>query len=229
MPMPLSGAARPSRSESNMLPASPPAFSPWMTLPTELDRLDQAPEGAEQAEEHQQAGHVARDVARLVEPGGDRIEDAAHQLRRHRHAADAAAEDRRHRRQQHRRPLDREAGIGEAEIVDPGDFRIQPDHLAERQHDADEQHADDQRVEARIGHERHLDLLVQHEGDQPAEHDEHQHPQQEDAGRGQFERIEFFCHELAMLTPARIAAAIWHRRVTRKKQLCRNRQHKAAD
>ena len=42
------------------------------------DRLDQAPEGAEQAEEDQQAGHVARDVARLVEPRGDRIEDAAH-------------------------------------------------------------------------------------------------------------------------------------------------------
>ena len=36
MPMPLSGAARPSRSESNMLPASPPAFSPWITPPTEL-------------------------------------------------------------------------------------------------------------------------------------------------------------------------------------------------
>ena len=112
-------------------PASPPAFSPWITPPTELDRLDQAPEGAEQAEEHQESGHVARDVARLVEAGGDRVENAAHQLRRHRHAADAAAEDRRHRRQQHRRPLDREAGIGEAEIVDPGDFRIEPDHLAQ--------------------------------------------------------------------------------------------------
>ena len=45
------------------------------------DGLDQAPEGAEQAEEDQQAGHVARHVARLVEPGRDRIEDAAHHLR----------------------------------------------------------------------------------------------------------------------------------------------------
>ena len=36
MPMPLSGAASPSRSESNMLPASPPGLRPWMTLPTEL-------------------------------------------------------------------------------------------------------------------------------------------------------------------------------------------------
>ena len=33
------------------------------------DGFDQAPEGAEQAEENQQAGHVARDVARFVEPG----------------------------------------------------------------------------------------------------------------------------------------------------------------
>ena len=55
---------------------------------------------------------------------------------------------------------------------------------------------DDQRVEARIGHEGDLDLLVQHEGDQPAEDDEHHHPDQEDAGRGQFERVEFFGHEL---------------------------------
>ena len=145
--------------------------------------FDQAPERAEQAEEHQQPGHVAQDIARLVEAGGDRVENAAHQLRRHRHAADAAAEDRRHRRQQHRRPLDREAGIGEAEIIDPGDFRIEADHLARRQHDADQQDPDDQRVEAGIGHERHFDLLVQQEGDQPAEHDEHQHPEQEDAGR----------------------------------------------
>ena len=106
------------------------------------------------------------------------------------------AEDRRHRRQQHRRPLDREAGIGQAEIVDPGDFRIEPQHLAERQHDADHFDAEDQRVQARIGHEGDFDLLVQQEGDQADEHDEHQHPEQEDAGRGQFERIEVFCHAL---------------------------------
>ena len=122
------------------------------------------------------------------------VENAAHQLRRHRHAADAAAEDRRHRRQQHRRAIDREAGIGEAEIIDPGDFRIEPHHLAHRQDDAETQHADDQRVEARIGHERDFDLLVQQKGDAAAEHDEHHHPEQEDAGRRQFEWIEFFCH-----------------------------------
>ena len=51
-------------------------------------------------------------------------------------------------------PLDRKPGIGDAEIVDPGDFRIEPDHLAERQDDADQQHRADQRVEAGIGEER---------------------------------------------------------------------------
>ena len=61
--------------------------------------------------------------------------------------------------------------------------------------------ADDQRVQARIGHERHLDLLVQHEGDQSDEDDEHQHPEQEDAGRRQLEWIEFFGHELSRVTP----------------------------
>ena len=35
MPMPLKGAARPSRSESNTAPASPPTFRFWITPPTE--------------------------------------------------------------------------------------------------------------------------------------------------------------------------------------------------
>jgi hypothetical protein len=156
--------------------------------------LDQAPEGSQQAEEDEQPGHVARDVARLVEPGGDRVEDAAHQVRRHRHAAHAAAKDGGHRRQQHRRPVDRKAGIGKAEIVDPGDLRVKADHLAERQHDADRQHRQDQRIQARVGHKGDRDLLVEHKADQPAQDDEDQHPEQEDARRGQFERVEFFCH-----------------------------------
>ena len=77
-----SGAARPSRSESNTAPASPPTFRFWITLADRADGLDQAPERAEQAEEDQQAGHVARDVARLVEAGRDRIHQAAHRGRR---------------------------------------------------------------------------------------------------------------------------------------------------
>ena len=193
MPMPPSGAARPSFSVSNSAPASPPTFKPVDHLADRADGLDQAPEGAEQAEKHQQAGHVAGDVAGFVEPGGDGIQQMPHGLLRDRHPPGAlAAEDRGHRRQQLRPPLDRKPGIGDAEIVDPGDFRIEPDHLAERQDDADQQHRADQRVEAGIGEERENDLLVEHDCDQRAEHQEHQHPHQEDPWRGQF--VQFDLH-----------------------------------
>ena len=111
------------------------------------------------------------------------VEDAAHQLRRHRHAADPASENCGHRSQKYRRPIDCEARISEAEIVDPRDFRIEPQDLTQRQHNTDCFNAEDQRVQARIGQERDLDLLVEHEGNQPNEDDEHEHPDQEDARR----------------------------------------------
>ena len=151
-------------------------------LADRADGLDQAPEGAEQAEENEQPGHVARHVARFVEPVGDRIHHAAHGLRRHRHAADPVAQDRRHRRQQHRRPLDREAGIGEPEAVDPGDLRKQPNHLAEGEQDADQEHADDQCIEPGIGEEGDPDLAVEDYHQERADDQEHQHPHQEYPG-----------------------------------------------
>ena len=159
-------------------------------------RLDQAPKRSEQPEEHQQTRHVTRNVACLVETGGDRIENAAHHLRRNRHPPDAAPQDPRHRRQQYRRPLDRKTGIGAAEMVHPADFRIKPQHLPDRQHDADDEHQDDQGVERRIGHERDLDLLVQQKDDHREQRDEHQHPEQEDARRRQLKRVDFYCHQL---------------------------------
>ncbi len=117
-------------------------------LADRADRLDQAPEGAEQAEEHEQAGHVARDIAGFIQAGRDRIQQMPHGLLRDRHPPGAlAAENGCHRGQQRRAALDREAGIGDAEIVDPGHFRIEPDHLAERQDDADQEHRADQGVE----------------------------------------------------------------------------------
>ena len=64
MPMPPSGAARPSLRVSNSEPASPPTFRPSITLPTEPNGLDQAPEGAEQSEEDQQAGRMTREMSR---------------------------------------------------------------------------------------------------------------------------------------------------------------------
>ena len=168
-------------------------LQPLDHLADRADGLDQAPEGAEQPEEYQQAGHVAGNVAGLVEPRGDRIQQMPHGLLRDLHPPGAlAAEDRRHRRQQRGVPLDREAGIGDAEVVDPGDLRIEPDHLAERQDDADQQHRADQRVEAGIGEEGDHDLLVEHHHQQGAQHQEHQHPHQENPGRGQL--VQFDLH-----------------------------------
>src|SRR5712691_11539094 len=49
----------------------------------------------------------------------------------------------RDRREQHRRPLDGEAGIGDPEAVHPIDLREQAQDLAERQRDTDGEHPDD--------------------------------------------------------------------------------------
>ncbi len=79
-------------------------------------------------------------------------------------------------------PLDGKAGVGDAEIVDPGDFRIEPDHLPERQDDADQEHRPDQGVEPGIGKEGGDDLLVEHHHDEAAEHQKDQHAHQENPG-----------------------------------------------
>ena len=124
-----------------MTPVLPEETSrPRIVVGDGADRLEQAPEGAEQAEEDEQADEVARHLAILVEPHLDRVEDRAHGLRRDRHAADAVAEERRHRGEEHRRALDLDAGLGDAEGVDPANLREEPQHLAEGEADADEQH-----------------------------------------------------------------------------------------
>ena len=177
MPMPASGAARPSFRVSNSDAGIAADLQPLDHLADRAHRFDQAPERAEQAEEDQQARHVAGDVAGFIQPGSDRIQQMPHGLLGDRHPPGAlAAEDRGHRRQQRRVPLDGQTGIGDAEIVDPGDLGIEPDHLPERQDDADQQHRADQGVEAGIGEEGDDDLLVQHDHHQGAQHQKHQHP-----------------------------------------------------
>ena len=96
-----------------------------------------------------------------------------HGLLRDRHASDAVAQQHRHRRQQDRALLDCKSGIGDAKAVDPIDLGIEPDHLAKSQNDSDRQHRGDQRIESGIGEE----------GDQAAQNQEHEHPEQENVRR----------------------------------------------
>ena len=149
------------------------------------DGLDQAPERAEQPEEDEQAGHVAQHVAGFVQPGGDRVENAAHHLRGDRHAADAIAQEHGHRREQDRRTLDGETRIGQPEAVHPVDLGEQADDLPEGERDADEEHGDDQGIESRIGEERGPDLLVEHDDRERAQRQEHHHPDEKDPGRAE--------------------------------------------
>ena len=78
--------------------------------------------------------------------------------------------------------------VGLPERVDPADLGKQPHHLPDRQHDADERHADDQAVEARIGHEGVDDLPVEDEGHKPCQNQEDRHADQIDPrwGKGLF-------------------------------------------
>src|SRR5262249_56554580 len=94
--------------------------------------LDEAPERAEQAEENEQAGHVAGYVAGLVKAGSDRIEDTAHQLRRHSHAPDAASKNCGHRCEKNRNSLDSKARGRKAEVIDPSEFRIHTQQVSRR-------------------------------------------------------------------------------------------------
>ena len=150
-----------------------------------LDGIEQAPEGAEQAEEHQQAHQIAAGVARLVEPGADRIHDRAHGRGRQRQRARAVAQHGRHGRQQDGAVRDGQARIGDAEGVDPADLGIKPQHLLEAVQDARQQHEADQDVEPRVVEHRVPELAVEDGDQQPDQHQEHEHAPQVQPGRRQ--------------------------------------------
>ena len=114
---------------------------------------------------------------------------------------DALAQQHSHRRKQYRRALDREAGIGEPEAVDPVDLGEQAGDLPEGEQDADGEHAEDQCVQPGIGEERGPDLLVEHGQDEPAQNQEHQHPDEENPGRGQLKWIDVLRHGLGSEPP----------------------------
>ena len=87
----------------------------------------------------------------------------------------AVAQHGRHRREQCRCRVDSDAGIGDAERVDPANFRVEAQDLAEGVDDADEQHAEDEPVQPGIGHEARTELLrlaVEDDGEQNGEDEE---------------------------------------------------------
>ncbi len=126
--------------------------------------FQQAVEGAHQAQEHQQAGQVARSVLGFVEPVTDRIKDGAHGRGRDDGLADPLAQNAGHRRQQDRRT----GGGGRSVLqgIDPFDLRKQPENLTEAEEDAHEQGKEDHRIDERICPEKGDDIGDEDGGDQ---------------------------------------------------------------
>ena len=67
----------------------------------------------------------------------------------------------------------------------------QPEDLAEGEDDADQQHRDDDAVEARVGHEGVVDLAVEDERDEGGDDQEDDHPPQINLRPGQLVRVVF--------------------------------------
>ena len=112
----------------------------------------------------------------------------------------AVLEHGRHGREQRGRGLvGGDAGIGDAEIVDPGDLRVEPQHLAERIDDADHEHADDQRIQPGIGQEavpQLLRLTVEDDGQQDGEDQEEAHAPQENLRAGELHLVSDRRHQM---------------------------------
>ncbi len=73
-----------------------------------------------------------------------------------------------------------EAGVGDAEVVDPVDFRKEADHLAEGVGNAEQQHQSDEAVEARVVHEGRPYGREEHRHEDGNHQYEHHHADQID-------------------------------------------------
>jgi hypothetical protein len=172
-------------------------------------RLQQAPERAEQAEEDQQADQVAGGLALFFEPRGHRVEQRAHGAGGERQMAGAVAQHGGHGRKQDRTLVRGEAGIGDAEIVDPVDLGVEPEHLTERINDADQKHADDQRVQAGIGHEAVAELsglAIEDDRQQDGQNEEQAHAPEKDLRAREFDLVGDRCHQVPSVRVGRVRA-----------------------
>ncbi|WP_416898209.1 MAG: hypothetical protein ACMVY4_00250 [Minwuia sp.] len=106
------------------------------------------------------------------------VQQRAHRRRRQAHLALLLLQHGRQRRHHGRRGLHRQARLVAAVGVDPAHRGAQRQHLTQDIADTDQQHADDQTVQDRVGHEGGDDDLMQH-----ADNGDHEHQKDQDAGQ----------------------------------------------
>ena len=82
-----------------------------------------------------------------------------------------------------------ESSAAAAEAVAPAHFGEKTDDLPDRHQDADRERAENDAVERRIGEEGRPDLTVQENRKERGEHQKHDHPEQEDPGRRNFDEM----------------------------------------
>src|SRR5690606_25531883 len=88
------------------------------------------------------------------------------------------------------------AGIRAAELIDPAHFRSEPDDLPQRIESAENEHAQNEAVQPRIGEEGRFDLGKENGCDEARKKNEEHHPCQIDAGLGKTDAFLFcLCHE----------------------------------
>ena len=155
--------------------------------------LQQAPEGAEQAQKHQKTDEIAIEFAALVEPRADRVENCARRRGGKTARSGAGVEHRRHRRKQNGR-ADPRVRVRTDERIDPSYLAEQSEHLTVGERRADQKHQNDEPVQPGIGAEGDLDRLVQDQDDEPDQDQKGRHPDQKNPGRGEKANIGFRGH-----------------------------------
>ena len=151
------------------------------------DGGEQTPEGAEQAQEDQEADQVARKVALLLEADLHAVEDGAGGRGREVGlAATAVGQHARHRGEQHRLQAGGSgSAVGLLELLDPQHLALQAPDLAQVDGDAHREHEEDHAVECGVGDEGVLELRHQGGGERRDEGEKDGHPGRDMDGFGE--------------------------------------------
>ena len=149
-------------------------------------RLEEPVKSPEETEKDQHPNQVARGLARFVEPRCDPVQQG---LQRGRRQTDTPAllrlQHPGHRPEEPRRRLTRRriaaTGFVVAKVLDPPEFGIERQHLAENINDAGDQNAEDDAVDCRVAHERIDQGAPEQRGQSRHEHQKQNHPNQKTA------------------------------------------------